>query len=415
MWDDLRDFYLNKKSEIYLVIITATATFLCTKALPWILDAAKRALVSLAMLVTGQLAVDRSQRKYLEYLVNDNRYRKGIPTKVVDPLQLQVTEELEKVFIRLKLRQGEDSVEFSTGELFQPGSRTVILGDPGAGKTTLLRYVCLTLARSRLLRQRIFRTVRRANEPFASSGKLVPILIFLNRSNLVTEGEQVTFSDLIESSIPETLKGDDLINFINSLSESGRAIFLLDGLDEITSTSRRLAVANAIGAFANTAHKNCTWIVTSRVVGYEPVLQQSGFALTVVERLTMSQVEGFVHDWYRVRLESSGFRADEMEYQARLHGQMARNLIEAFKSNPGLSELAINPMLVSLIALLHAAQVRLPENRSLLYQDCIDLLADRWDPHRGIHSPISRPLSNYPKTGCNPRRIQDLRAFSDSY
>jgi len=24
-------------------------------------------------------------------------------------------------------------------------------------------------------------------------------------------------------------------------------------------------------------------------------------------------------------------------------------------------------------------------------------------------------LSNYPKTGCNPRRIQYLRAFSDSY
>ena len=23
--------------------------------------------------------------------------------------------------------------------------------------------------------------------------------------------------------------------------------------------------------------------------------------------------------------------------------------------------------------------------------------------------------SNYPKTGCNPRKIQDLRAFSDSY
>ena len=28
----------------------------------------------------------------------------------------------------------------------------------------------------------------------------------------------------------------------------------------------------------------------------------------------------------------------------------------------------------------------------------------------------SRPsLGNYPKAGCNPRKIQDLRAFSDSY
>ena len=29
--------------------------------------------------------------------------------------------------------------------------------------------------------------------------------------------------------------------------------------------------------------------------------------------------------------------------------------------------------------------------------------------------PSQRGLSNYPKTGCNPRKIQDLRAFSDSY
>ncbi len=26
---------------------------------------------------------------------------------------------------------------------------------------------------------------------------------------------------------------------------------------------------------------------------------------------------------------------------------------------------------------------------------------------------IDVDLSNYPKTGCNPRKIQDLRAFSD--
>jgi len=34
-----------------------------------------------------------------------------------------------------------------------------------------------------------------------------------------------------------------------------------------------------------------------------------------------------------------------------------------------------------------------------------------------LHEPVNRTgrLSNYPKTGCNPHKIQDLRAFSDSY
>ena len=33
----------------------------------------------------------------------------------------------------------------------------------------------------------------------------------------------------------------------------------------------------------------------------------------------------------------------------------------------------------------------------------------------GATAPKENGLSNYPKTGCNPRKIQDLRAFSDSY
>ncbi len=32
-----------------------------------------------------------------------------------------------------------------------------------------------------------------------------------------------------------------------------------------------------------------------------------------------------------------------------------------------------------------------------------------------IRDELLSPVSNYPKTGCNPRKIQDLRAFSDSY
>ncbi|MGB2608647.1 MAG: DUF3368 domain-containing protein, partial [Isosphaeraceae bacterium] len=34
---------------------------------------------------------------------------------------------------------------------------------------------------------------------------------------------------------------------------------------------------------------------------------------------------------------------------------------------------------------------------------------------RGIIPKVRDTLSNYPKTGWNPRKIQDLRAFSDSY
>src|SRR5262249_4477134 len=49
-----------------------------------------------------------------------------------------------------------------------------------------------------------------------------------------------------------------------------------------------------------------------------------------------------------------------------------------------LAALATNPMLLSLITLLHYVRLRLPENRPILYRDCIELLLDRWELYKGL-------------------------------
>jgi hypothetical protein len=54
------------------------------------------------------------------------------------------------------------------------------------------------------------------------------------------------------------------------------------------------------------------------------------------------------------------------------------------------------------------AGIRIPDSK--LAREATDLLREHGTPLLLAHS-----LSNYPKTGCNPRKIQDLRAFSDSY
>ena len=51
-----------------------------------------------------------------------------------------------------------------------------------------------------------------------------------------------------------------------------------------------------------------------------------------------------------------------------------------------------------------------------MFNDAWAALVD--EPMSQLHGCATRLLNllgNYPKTGCNPRKIQDLRAFSDSY
>jgi hypothetical protein len=380
MISELTDFLYKYKKEVALIIVTAATTFIFTKALPTLFALIKELAVYLFAILTGQRKEYKFEKQYLNWLINEHKYLATVPSQIVNPDKLPRQPELEDVYIQLQLKQAHEKlIDVPAADLAKKSAKTVVLGDPGSGKTTLLRYMCLTYARLASTPIFFYKKRQHLKSRFDSRSGRVPILIYLNR----LAGTDINILSTMEAMLPESLHAIYPKDYFNKLLDTGRAIILLDGLDEVPSQTDRNKVAQAIGSLSNASNNNNIWIVTSRIVGYKAQLHHS-FVTAIVQPLTPAQVEGFILQWYQRKFLVSGFPTDELEYQKEIHDRRAKHLVNTLKLNSGLASLATNPMLVSLIALLHSVQIELPENRALLYRDCVELLADRWDLFRGI-------------------------------
>src|SRR5262245_18081974 len=72
-------------------------------------------------------------------------------------------------------------------------------------------------------------------------------------------------------------------------------------------------------------------------------------------------------------------------------GQRARELIKDIFATKEVRSLASNPLMVTILALIHHQNVRLPERRVKLYELCVQSLAETWNKVRQ-QSATGRPL-----------------------
>jgi predicted NACHT family NTPase len=82
------------------------------------------------------------------------------------------------------------------------------------------------------------------------------------------------------------------------------------------------------------------------------------------------------------RLEDEG-HAERKERERRAT-RRASELKAALKENLGIRRLATNPMLLSIIALVHRSLATLPKERAKLYSECIKILLEQWDISKGV-------------------------------
>ena len=132
-------------------------------------------------------------------------------------------------------------------------------------------------------------------------------------------------------------------------------------------------------------------LVTSRITGYSHQLAGAGFEQPfTIQKLSQDHIKTFIGKWYENLAALQGKELDEAataslraEYQTK-----AANLMAVVLKNPGIRELAVNPMLLSLIALVHYVKVKLPDQRHRLYQECLDILIEQWDSIRDVKFPF---------------------------
>ena len=308
-----------------------------------------------------------------------------MPDVVEDMRERNLADEKDFVFLEANLeasgisqRQAEllreqrqiGRLEKSSGQKFSAqklltestSQKFVLLGAPGSGKTTLMSYFAVMLAQK---------------QPeilgLAADTDLLPIIIKIR--DLAKRAEHLSILDYIRQFASGNLQVKELpTGFFEYWLDDGRALILLDGLDEVANEAKRYEIVNQIEVFLDQYPENRT-IITSRPAGYKSAFfPTEEFPRYRLESFDDDKVEIFIKKWYESRFE------DPEESQRR-----QESLRQALAEQKRIKELARNPLLLTIIALIHRYEAYLPRQRHKLYDRAVKTLLTNWDAGKELN------------------------------
>ncbi|MEH1017809.1 hypothetical protein V6U90_32680 [Micromonospora sp. CPCC 206060] len=258
----------------------------------------------------------------------------------------------------------------------------MIIGGPGQGKTTLLQYVCqayrsLHLDLADYVSTRGYRP-HVARIPFRVDLRAYAEWLALfpkrrKKNDRASEAlEEYLAGHVAQNSGSQTFTTDDLAAVLAATP----ALLALDGLDEVADLALRERVARQIAKTARRLDSpdiDIVILVTTRPGATDTQLKLGdGFPELIMQRLTKHLQLGYLKRWAQ---------------QNRLDDTGAGELRDRFISNlelPHVAELASSPMQMAI--LLHLLQRRgiLPEQRTQLYADYVQIFFDREAPKEPI-------------------------------
>src|SRR5262249_3774806 len=181
---------------------------------------------------------------------------------------------------------------------------------------------------------------------------------------------------------------------------SGRALVLIDGVDELTGTQRRAIKPWLRGLLAE--FPSIRAVVTSRPSAASASwLEEEGFAPAFLERLTPSDTRALVEHWHEA-IRSSPDLPCPPEHLPVVQARLLSHLENA----PHLRALAATPLLASMLCALNLDRAsQLPPDRMGLYAAALEMLLERRDAERVIPS--------YGEVHLNrPQKIQVLQELA---
>jgi len=274
--------------------------------------------------------------------------------------------------------------------LADPSQRKlVVLGDPGSGKSLLLQYLVLAWAD--------------ANDPLLGDAPL-PLLIELrDYASRRAKGEVSGFLDYLGRS--ESLRWRLDPEALDYWLRHNRTQVLLDGLDEVFDLQLRQEVTTAIHRFADD-YPDAQIVVSSRLIGFSHERwRQEGFRPFMLQELDKEQRELFLRRWHKLAYD------DESKAERK-----RASLLQAIQQSPAIQQLAGNPLLLTLMAILNRSHQELPRDRVELYSQCARLLLHQWKTDLAfVASPelADAHLDGKDKLGLMKRIAWTLQAGAD--
>ena len=255
--------------------------------------------------------------------------------------------------------------------------RVVVLGDPGSGKTdpAALPRPC---SRGTWLAKTA--AASRRNLASRESGYLPIFLPFRQIGSylktLPDDGTKCNnvLLDFFRRSLTATVSGYRKPS--STTGCTGKAVVLLDGLDEVPDPDLRPAFPPRRGLCPAYPTALCRNQPHRRLSGAARLAGR--FAATTVDRHDMADIEQFF------RPGISCWRPGVRGAQRNEYAASRPTSCRGDQGNERIAKLAINPLMLTVIAMVHRDRVELPETDTPeLYAEAVDVLLGKWDEVKG--------------------------------
>ncbi|MDZ8053631.1 MAG: NACHT domain-containing protein [Aulosira sp. ZfuVER01] len=241
-------------------------------------------------------------------------------------------------------------------------SKLMVLGKPGSGKTTFLQSIAIS-----------------CNQGFFQPDCLP---IFINLKNLAEDTRESTQTTLVNYIHNYFFSFDISEQQILTIFTQGKALILLDALDEVAETDSE-RIIKIIRQFVENFPKNKI-IITCRIASQYYRFQ--GFTEVEIADFAKAQIATFARKWFLAVAKKTPVKAQELAHKFIQKLELPENV--------RILELASTPILLNLTCLLFQFVEDFPSQRAELYKQGLDLLLVRWDEARGIkRDKIYRNLS----------------------
>lgn len=297
-----------------------------------------------------------------EGVAESSNRRGSLPEDEVDPLFLDSDENGE-----IEDREEDESNRESIGRVIDRYRRIAVLADPGSGKSTLIKRLAVAYA-SDEHRDRV--------DDDLPDADWLPIFL---RCRALGASVREPVHKMLEA-LPQRGEFPELEDGFRALLArvlaTGRAVLLIDGLDEIADEGDRLSFVLQLRTFLAT-YPNIRVLLTSRERGFRVV---AGAMSSICEKYRLAgfddeDIEGLTRAWHATVVG----RSREVDREAR---SLARSIID----NDRVRRLARNPLLLTTLLLVKRWVGDLPPKRTILYEKAIEVLLMTWNVE--AHEPL---------------------------
>ena len=166
-------------------------------------------------------------------------------------------------------------------------------------------------------------------------------------------------------------------------NDRGLGLINANRLDQVASPEARRAVSAWLERhLAAEASRANLFLATSRPGGYQDAPLERARVLQV-EPFSPEQSRRFIQCWYlQNEIVSSGLK--ETDAVRRRAQEEAEDLLRRLGENPNLYDLSVNPLLLTMLCMVHRYHGALPGSRSQLYGEISQVLLERWRQARGV-------------------------------